>query len=100
LPGPVHITQVGLIPGYDKIDDCTAADRFEQMRKVTGVTWRFADGTSVPQAFTPERTMQTMAVDVVTTTVVVEIAGTTPPGASELNFTPISEVSLVGYPAA
>jgi hypothetical protein len=98
LAAPTHLTQLGLIPGYDKLDDCTAADRFEQMRKVTGVRWTFADGSTVDQAFTPDRTMQMLAVDVVTTSVMLEITGTT--GHGELDFTPISEVSLVGYPAA
>jgi len=97
LAAPTHLTQVGLIPGYDKIDSCTAADRFAQMRKVTGVRWTFADGTSVEQTFTPDRTMQMKAVDVVTPTVTVEILGTTPAG--ELDYTPISEIALVGYPA-
>jgi len=97
LAGPTHLTQVGLIPGYDKIDDCTSADRFAQMRKVTSVRWTFANGATVDQAFTPDRTMQAIAVDVVTTTVAIEILGTTPPG--DLDYTPISEVGLVGYPA-
>jgi hypothetical protein len=97
LPANTHLVQVGLIPGYDKIDDCSGADRFAQMRKVTGVKWTFADGRSVTQTFTPDRTMQLMNVDVVTTSVLVEITGTT--GASGLDYTPVSEVSLIGYPA-
>jgi hypothetical protein len=97
LPSPTHLTQVGLIPGYDKIDNCTSADRFAQMRRVTGVRWTFADGSTVDQKLTPDRTMQLNAVNVVTTTVTMEILGTTAPG--ELDFTPISEVRLVGYPA-
>ena len=97
LGANTHLVQVGLIPGYDKIDDCTGADRFAQMRKVTGVKWTFADGTSVQQSFTPDRTMQTINVNVVTTSVVLEITGTT--AANGLDYTPVSEVSLVGYPA-
>jgi len=97
LAGPTHLTQVGLIPGYDKIDDCTSADRFAQMRKVSGVRWTFANGATVDQTFTVDRTMQTVPVDVVTSAVTVEILGTTPPG--DLDYTPISEVGLVGYPA-
>ena len=97
LPGNTHLVQVGLIPGYDKIDDCSGADRFAQMRKITGVKWTFADGTSVTQSFTPDRTMQTINVNVVTTSVLLEITGTT--GANGLDYTPISEVSLIGSPA-
>ena len=97
FPAPIHLTQVGLIPGYDKIDNCTAADRFAQMRKVTSVRWTFANGATVDQSFTPERTMQNAPVDVVTTNVTVEILGTTAPG--DLDYTPVSEIALVGYPA-
>ena len=97
LGASTHLVQVGLIPGYDKIDDCSGADRFVQMRKITGVKWTFADGTSVAQSFTPDRTMQMTNVNVVTTSVLLEITGTT--GASGLDYTPISEVSLIGSPA-
>jgi hypothetical protein len=97
LPAPTHLIQVGLIPGYDKIDDCTSADRFAQMRKITSVRWTFGPGVSVDQTFTGDRTMQMAPVDVVTTSVTVEILGTTPPG--DLDFTPISEIGLVGSPA-
>jgi hypothetical protein len=97
LAAKTRLVQVGLIPGYDKIDDCSGADRFAQMRKITGVKWTFADGTSVAQSFTPDRTMQTTNVNVVTTSVLLEITGTT--GASGLDYTPISEVSLIGTPA-
>jgi len=98
LAGPTHLTEIGLIPGYDKIDDCSGADRFAQMRKITSVTWTFADGTSVNQEFTPDRGMQTIPVNVVTTAVTLEITDTT--GPSGLDYTPISEVALIGYPAA
>ena len=77
--------------------DCTAADRFAQMRKVTSVRWTFAPGSTVDQTFTADRTMQLAPVDVVTSSVTVEILSTTPPG--DLDFTPISEIGLVGYPA-
>jgi hypothetical protein len=97
LGASTRLVQVGLIPGYDKIDDCSGADRFVQMRKITGVKWTFADGTSVAQSFTPDRTMQMTNVNVVTTSVLLEITGTT--GASGLDYTPISEVSLIGSPA-
>jgi hypothetical protein len=97
LSGKTHLTQVGLIPGYDKIDDCSGADRFAQMRKVTAVKWTFADGTSVRQSFSRDRTLQMTPVDVVTTSVVLEIKGTT--GPDGLDYTPISEVAFIGTPA-
>lgn len=98
LSGKTHLAQVGLIPGYDKIDDCSGADRFTQMRKVTTAKWTFADGTSVQQSFRPERTLQSTPVDVVTTSVVLEITGTTSPDG--LDYTPVSEVAFTGTPVA
>ena len=61
------------------------------MRKMTGVRWTFANGATVDQSFTADRTMQSLPVDVVTTTVTLEILGTTAPG--DLDYTPISEIA-------
>jgi hypothetical protein len=97
LPGPTHLTQVGLVPGYTRIDPCTHVNRFDQMRKVTQVQWVFDGGKTVNETFLAQPQMQMMPVDVVTTTVTIEISGTTPPNG--LDYTPISEVSLLGYAA-
>ena len=98
LSGPTHLTKVGLIPGYARVDPCTQANRFDQMRKITSVMWTFDGGATKAQQFAPQAEMQTVSVDVVTTAVTVEITGTTPPGG--LDYTPISEISLTGYPAS
>jgi hypothetical protein len=98
LSGPTHLTTVGLIPGYDRIDPCTQANRFNQMRKVTSVTWTFDGGTTAKQTFAAQPTMQTIDVSVVTTAVTVEITGTT--RSSGLDYTPISEIALTGYAAS
>jgi hypothetical protein len=98
LPGPTHLTSVGLLPGYAKVDSCTSADRFKQMRKVSSVTWTFDGGAEVAQTFQPTTEIQNQAVDVVTTTVTIEITATAP-GDGSLDYTPISEIALLGAPA-
>jgi hypothetical protein len=98
LPGPTRLTQVGLLPGYAKVDPCNGAARFPQLRRITKVAWIFQDGSRVEQAFAELPETQMMPVDVVTNVVTVEIAGTTPPGS--IDYTPISEIRLIGWPAA
>jgi hypothetical protein len=97
LAGPTHLTSVGLLPGYAKVDNCTSADRFKQMRKVASVSWTFDGGAKVAQSFQPTPQIQTEAVDVVTTSVTIEITATTP-GDGSLDYTPISEIALLGTP--
>ena len=41
LPGSAHLIQVGLIPGYAKVDPTNGADRFRQERRIGEVRWRF-----------------------------------------------------------
>ncbi len=97
LQRPTRVLQVGLLPGYARVDPCTKVDRFPQMRRVTAVRWLFDGGSAVRQAFTDDPVTQSLAVDVVTTTVTVEILSTT--DGPEIDFTPISEIRLGGVPA-
>lgn len=97
LAGPVRITEVGLIPGYAKIDPCSDDDRFVQMRRVTLARWIFDGGVTVDQELADSRELQTIAVDAVTSVVTLEILGTT--GPAPIDYTPISEVALTGVPA-
>lgn len=92
-----RFTEVGLIPGYDKTDQCTGIDRFVQMRRIKKVRWTFDDGTTVEQLFTDERSSQAIAVQAVSTRVVVEILQTTTQ--RELDYTAISDIQLVGTSA-
>src|SRR6266542_3373992 len=93
--GAVAITVVGLIPGYDKTDPVSGKNRFFQDHRISEVTWRFDDGTSVDQQFTDDPSMQRQAVDVTSATVTIEIVATLPsePG---FDYTPISDVSIMG----
>ena len=94
IGAPAHVTAVGLIAGYDKVDRCTNADRFVQMRRITKVRWRFDDGTVAEQTFQDSRNLQVLPVDVVTARVVIEVVSTSV--APELDYTAISEVRLFG----
>jgi hypothetical protein len=95
LPGSAHLTQVGLIPGYAKVDSSNGIDRFSQNRRVREVRWRFDDGTTVEQRFSDSPTLQRAAVDATTSSVTIEILSSRP-GDPDHNYLPISEVSLVG----
>ena len=95
--GPTRLGQVGLVPGYAKIDPCNGADRFRQLRREVAVRWSFDNGVTVDQQFTEEPAMQMIGVDVVTTTATIEILDVTEN--PEIDHTPISEVSFLGAPA-
>lgn len=95
--GPTRLSEVGLIPGYAKVDPCNDVDRFRQLRRILKVRWAFDGGASVDQDFAEEPTLQRIAVDVVTTTVTLEILDvTSDPG---IDHTPISEVAFSGAAA-
>jgi hypothetical protein len=70
-------------------------NRFYQNRRVTKVRWSFSDGTTIDQAFTDKAKLQRTAVDVTTNWVEIEIMATRA-GHPDFNYTPISEVSLIG----
>ena len=94
LPTPTKLTDVGLLPGYDKRDQCTGVDRFVQLRRVTMVRWTFDDGTSIEQTFTNARQVQSVPVSSTTTRVIVEILTASPPG--ELDYVAVSELTVTG----
>jgi hypothetical protein len=97
LPSRSRLTEVGVVPGYVKIDPCGSANRFLQMRRLVKVRWLF-DAGEVIQELDPDRPeMQTIPVDVVASTVTLEIVEVT--GNPVIDFTPVSEVSFVGAPA-
>jgi Zn-dependent protease with chaperone function len=95
LQAPAHITQVGLIPGYAKADPTTGKDRFSENRRIREVRWHFSDGTILPQQFRDEPTMQRIPVDVTADWVLIEIRATVA-GDSDHDYTPISDVSILG----
>jgi hypothetical protein len=94
----VRLTEIGLVPGYAKVDPVADIDRFEQNRRIETVVWDFADGASVTQVFDDEPTMQTVPVDVTTNWVRLTIHDTTEDGGRD--FTAISEAEFTGRKAA
>ncbi len=93
---PVHLTSVGLIPGYDKTDPLTGVDRFPQYRRVSTVEWTTVDGDTVAQDLADDRSPQFIDVDAVTSMVTIRIVSTLSPGDPRRDFTPISEVFFQG----
>ena len=96
---PVTVTEVGLVPGYAKVDPSDGTDRFAENRTVTAVTWRFEGGeTHLQSIASPGPTMatETLPTGVTTTRFVLEIADTGNPTA-ERDFTAISDVQISGY---
>src|SRR5262245_20248956 len=96
LNGPTHLTSLGLIGGYVKVDPLTGVDRFIQNHRVRQVRWTFDDGTTVTQNLADSRDMQSIDVDVTTSSVTLTITDTYPPG-GELprDMVPVAEVQLV-----
>lgn len=96
----VHLTKVGLIPGYTnqaprKDRDCKLSDAFGFNRFVSSVRYDFDDGSHVVQEFRPEPRMQTQPVDTTTKTVRITILSTELPGNAD-NDTLISETYFAG----
>jgi hypothetical protein len=94
LPKKTLITEVGLIAGYDKLDQCTGVDRFVQMRRVKKVRWTFEDGTSAEQDLLDVRTLQTLPLKSTSTRVVLEILASTE--GQDLDYVAMSDVRLTG----
>lgn len=95
---PTYVTEVGLIPGYDKVDPVDGTDRFYENRRVRSVRWEFDGGATQGQAFSDDRRIQvTQVAAVLTTRVRLVIQETTAPGGRD--FTAISEIVVRGVPA-
>lgn len=97
LSGPTHLTSLGMIGGYVKVDPLTGFDRFTQNHRARQVIWRFSDGTSVTQDLADSRGMQSIPVDVTTEWVSVEIVSTYPPsGPDPKQNVVVAEIQLIG----
>ena len=98
LASPTVITEVGMVPGWDKIDGCDGGDLFRQHRTVAKVRWIFDGGQVVEQELSPSRTLQVLPVSVTTRNVIVQVMATNEPNG--IDMTAISEVRLGGTPTA
>ena len=63
FPAETTIAQVGLVNGYAKVDPASGAERYGEYRRITKVTWTFANGTSFQQSLNDEvTTMQKLSI--------------------------------------
>lgn len=90
----VPVRQVGLLPGYAKIDALDHTDRFPQNRRIVRVRYRFDGGAMVEQTFADRPVMQSLDVRVSTRRIVIEILETIP-GEPDFDYTSISEIRVV-----
>lgn len=94
--GPTNLASVGLIGGYVKVDPLTGVDRFPQNHRVKQVRWTFSDGSTVVQDLADSRSMQTINVNVATTSATMEILATYGPGGPDpRDAVPVAEVQFV-----
>lgn len=99
--GERHLTSVGLTPGYLRVgprrdlgcDEDVNAFTFN--RFVPSVEYRFDDGTTEEQSFSQTAELQTMPVDVVTSSVTITILETVKWGADD--DTILSEAEFTGF---
>ncbi len=94
LDGSHDIREVGLVPGYAKVDTCDGSDRFPQNRRVLKVTWLFDDGTTVSQDLRDASEMQSVGVTATSSTIRMRIEAVTEPGGRD--FTAVSELGVRG----
>lgn len=104
LEETTKLTRVGLVNGYAKTARAggTTFDWYRGNRRVLAVEWVFEDGTTVTQQLAATRELQVLDLDgVVTGSVGLRLVEVSSPGPRPAgrNYTPISEVSLVGAPA-
>jgi hypothetical protein len=50
LPDKTTIDEVGLVNGYAKVDPASGAKRYGEYRRITEVTWTFANGSTFEQS--------------------------------------------------
>ncbi len=98
--GQRHLTSVGLTPGYLRVgprqdQGCNDVSAFTFNRFVPSVEYRFDDGTTEVQSFSQTPELQTMPVDVVTSSVTITILETVKWGTDD--DTILSEAEFTGY---
>jgi len=103
--GSGRATDVGLVPGYAKVDPANGADRFLDNHTVTQAVWRFRHGSRTYQVVqdipnpTPRMAWLHLSQDISFDTVSVTVTGTGNPAARQ-NTTPVSEIAVWGAVSA
>jgi hypothetical protein len=96
--GKVHLSRIGLILGYAKLDPLTGVSRFWENRRVLSVTYALDGRAPVGVRFRDSAEMQWFGVNADATTVVIRLTSSTKK--SKRDFTAISEVRFAGWPIA
>jgi hypothetical protein len=73
LGAAVRVTQLSLFGGYDKIDPYNGVDRYIQNHRVAQARWTFDDGSSVVGSYADVRRLQSIDVEVVTSTIILQV---------------------------
>lgn len=98
LPAGTTIAEVGLVNGYAKVDPASGARRYGEYRRITQVTWTFANGMSFQQSLTDGvKTLQKLSIPAQAgDTVTLTINSSTQPGSRSRgrDAVLISEVSF------
>ena len=98
----VAVRKIGIIPGYDKVDQFDGTDRFTQNRVLKRVRLEFSDGSNQRASFAQQRDMQFVVLPKAVRTRFVRIVildtFPPPPAPAGRDFTPISEVVVQAQP--
>lgn len=94
-----HLRTVGLINGYAKTAVGAGGgtiDWYRGNRRIEKVEWAFDDGTTITQDLTDTNEVQSVDVDVTTSTVTLRLLAVSAPGRGPngRNFTAVSELSV------
>jgi hypothetical protein len=95
LSRETRLRSVGMINGYAKKGG--AVDWYHGNRRIEQVEWVFDDGTTVPQTLGDTAAVQSLDVDVTSTTVTIRLVSVSEPGKgpSRRDFTAISDLLFV-----
>lgn len=91
---PVHVTGIGVVPGWAQVDPTNGADRFLQNRRVSAAQFQFSDGQVLDVDFSDQPLLQQVGVGVETTELIMWITGST---AAPRNFAAVSELQVYGW---
>ncbi|WP_243060300.1 zinc ribbon domain-containing protein [Nocardioides sp. SR21] len=101
LPAETRLRSVGMINGYAKTAQDPQGrelDWYHGNRRILSAEWVFDDGSTLVQNFDDDPAMQSVDVDVTTTTITIRLLDVSPPGNGPAgrNYTAVSELSFVG----
>ncbi|HWS31155.1 MAG TPA: hypothetical protein VN408_00275 [Actinoplanes sp.] len=92
---PVHLTSVGVIPGYAKLDPTSGVNRFTENRRVEQARFDFGGGIVNDYSFSDSTESQTYTIEMITDSVTVTILDST--DKTKRNYTALSEIAFYGW---